>query len=239
MSGVFHPPPPPPTNRPPLVLEEDTLAGWKGGGGGLIFWKTPDTALYSTYESTLWLKQRDRKKWYPRPPLSENSTVNCSIKDSIMHLQESNGKMLLNGGFFIETKNTIGAVAILGNVKVNTNTSTSVLSRGSQRDVVYLCWPVQYSALVWAQMGGGGGLRGLSQRVLHCAHGALINFGDLTPYLTYDSLFHIEMSWRICAFRDQTRISEPPRLYMTIFLKKSVIWRDWDSNPVFFAAIFF
>jgi hypothetical protein len=24
------------------------------GGGGSIFWKTPDTALYSTYVSTLW-----------------------------------------------------------------------------------------------------------------------------------------------------------------------------------------
>ncbi len=31
----------------------DTLA-WLGGGGGSIFWKTPDTALYSTYVSTLW-----------------------------------------------------------------------------------------------------------------------------------------------------------------------------------------
>ncbi len=38
---------------PPLVRGEDTLAGWKGGGGS-IFWKTPDTALYSTYVSTLW-----------------------------------------------------------------------------------------------------------------------------------------------------------------------------------------
>jgi hypothetical protein len=29
---------------------EDTLAGWRGGGvgGGSIFWKTQDTALYST-----------------------------------------------------------------------------------------------------------------------------------------------------------------------------------------------
>ncbi len=28
--------------------------GEGGGGGGSIFWKTPDTALYSTYVSTLW-----------------------------------------------------------------------------------------------------------------------------------------------------------------------------------------
>jgi hypothetical protein len=39
---------------PPLVRGEDKLAGWRGGGGS-IFWKTPDTALYSTYVSTLWL----------------------------------------------------------------------------------------------------------------------------------------------------------------------------------------
>jgi len=38
---------------PPLVRVEDTLAKWKGVGGS-IFWKTPDTALYSTYVSTLW-----------------------------------------------------------------------------------------------------------------------------------------------------------------------------------------
>jgi hypothetical protein len=30
-----------------------TLAGG-AGGGGTIFWKTPGTALYSTYVSTLW-----------------------------------------------------------------------------------------------------------------------------------------------------------------------------------------
>jgi hypothetical protein len=58
MPGVFqnienidHPPPSTPGE--PLVRGEDTLAGWKGGGGGSIFWKTPDTALYSTYVSTL------------------------------------------------------------------------------------------------------------------------------------------------------------------------------------------
>ncbi len=39
---------------PPLVRGEDTLARRRGGGGS-IFWKTSDTALYSTYVSTLWL----------------------------------------------------------------------------------------------------------------------------------------------------------------------------------------
>jgi hypothetical protein len=62
MSGVFQNMDPPPPHRPasvyppPLVLGVDTLAGWRGGGGGsiFIFWKTPDTALYSTYVSALW-----------------------------------------------------------------------------------------------------------------------------------------------------------------------------------------
>jgi len=61
MCGVFQNIDPPLPHRPasvctplPLVRREDKLAGWKGGGGS-IFWKTPDTALYSTYVSTLCL----------------------------------------------------------------------------------------------------------------------------------------------------------------------------------------
>ncbi len=34
---------------------EDTLAGWRGGWGSIVR-KTPDTALYSIYVSTLWIK---------------------------------------------------------------------------------------------------------------------------------------------------------------------------------------
>jgi hypothetical protein len=55
MSGVFQnivSLPPHRRECVPLVLGEDTLAGWRGGGS--IFWKTPDTALYSTYVSPLW-----------------------------------------------------------------------------------------------------------------------------------------------------------------------------------------
>jgi hypothetical protein len=59
MFGVFQNIDPPSPHRPasvyppPLVRGEDTLAGWRGDGGS-IFWKTPGTALYSTYVSTLW-----------------------------------------------------------------------------------------------------------------------------------------------------------------------------------------
>jgi hypothetical protein len=60
MSGVFHNIDPPPPHRqaivypppPPLLRGEDTLAGWIGGGGSTVR-KTPDTTLYSIYESTL------------------------------------------------------------------------------------------------------------------------------------------------------------------------------------------
>ncbi len=37
-----------------MVREEDTLTGWRGSGGSIV-WKTPDTALYSIYVSTLCL----------------------------------------------------------------------------------------------------------------------------------------------------------------------------------------
>jgi hypothetical protein len=33
---------------------------------------------------------------------------------------------------------------------------------------------------------GGGGRCGISANEYSCAHGAQINFGDLTPYLTYN-----------------------------------------------------
>jgi hypothetical protein len=40
------------------------------------------------------------------------------------------------------------------------------------------------SDLVYAQLRGEGGC-GVSASEYSCAHGAQINFGDLTPYLTY------------------------------------------------------
>jgi hypothetical protein len=39
---------------------------------------------------------------------------------------------------------------------------------------------------IWAQtQEGGGGCCGVSANEYSCTHGAQINFGDLTPYLTY------------------------------------------------------
>ncbi len=55
--------------------------------------------------------------------------------------------------------------------------------RGSQRDVVYLGWPIAPSYMS-PNAGGGGELRGLRQWEQLCTWSPK-NFGDLTPYLTY------------------------------------------------------
>ncbi len=71
--------------------------------------------------------------------------------------------------------------------------------RGLQRDVVSICWPIapSYTSPNVVQMredGGGGGWVAGSQPMSAAAHitwhGALINFGDLPPYLTY--------AWQTC-----------------------------------------
>jgi hypothetical protein len=43
-----------------------------------------------------------------------------------------------------------------------------------------------YEIKCWGRGGGGGGC-GISVNEYSSAHGAQINFGDITPYLTYDS----------------------------------------------------
>jgi hypothetical protein len=66
----------------------------------------------------------------------------------------------------------------------------SVSCRGLQGDVVYLVWPIA-PLVLWAQMRGEGAVAG-SQPIgtaVHITwHGAQINFGDPTPYLTYGQL---------------------------------------------------
>jgi hypothetical protein len=76
MAGVFQNIDPHPPHRPasvyppPLVRGEDTLTGWREGGGGLIFWKTSDTAPYSTYVSTLWWAALIACEFHNLPPPS-------------------------------------------------------------------------------------------------------------------------------------------------------------------------
>ncbi len=61
----------------------------------------------------------------------------------------------------------------------------SSTGKGLQRDVFYLGWPMAPSYMS-PNAGGRGELRGLNQWVqLYMYIGAPINFGYLTPYLTY------------------------------------------------------
>jgi hypothetical protein len=56
MSGVFQNIDPPPPSQPASVYGAGgghTRWVERGGGGGSIFWKTPGTALHSTYVSTV------------------------------------------------------------------------------------------------------------------------------------------------------------------------------------------
>jgi hypothetical protein len=59
----------------------------------------------------------------------------------------------------------------------------SILTRGHKKMSSIL---VTNSALVQYMNAGGGGGSGVSANEYSCAPGALINFGNLTPYLTYD-----------------------------------------------------
>ncbi len=62
-------------------------------------------------------------------------------------------------------------------------------TRGLQRDVVYLCWPIAPSYYE-SKCGGREGVAGsqpMSTAVHITWHGAQINSGDLPPYLTYGS----------------------------------------------------
>ncbi len=62
--------------------------------------------------------------------------------------------------------------------------NSSFTGRGSQRDVVYLGWPMAPS-YTSPNAGNGGWGGAVSANEYSCAHGAQKNFGDLTPYLTY------------------------------------------------------
>jgi hypothetical protein len=80
MSGVFRNTDPPPHRPasvypPPLVRGEDTLTGWRGGGGS-IFRKTPGTALYSIYVSTLCPYVNDKRQKTLYDKLTNSALIN-------------------------------------------------------------------------------------------------------------------------------------------------------------------
>ncbi len=69
--------------------------------------------------------------------------------------------------------------------------------RGLPRDVVYLGWPIATSYM--SPNAGGGGGCGVSANEDSFTQGAQINFGDLTPYLTYGRV--VRESERQCLSR--------------------------------------
>jgi hypothetical protein len=65
-------------------------------------------------------------------------------------------------------------------------------TRGLQRDVVYLCWPIAPSYMSPNAGGWGGEMRGLSQWVKQCTSR---DIGDLPPYLTYGTNLGLLRLW--------------------------------------------
>ncbi len=92
---------------------------------------------------------------------------------------------------------------------------------GLQRDVVHLGWPIAPSYM--SPKAGGGGSCGVSANEYSCTvyTGAPLNFGDLTPYLTYD------FSWL-------HEISHQKTLFLTIGtfgrLKVSSLWNTGQAE---------
>ncbi len=58
--------------------------------------------------------------------------------------------------------------------------------RELKRDVVYLGWPIKPS---YMSPKGGEGSCGVSANEYSCTFGAQINFGDLTPYLSFGYMY--------------------------------------------------
>ncbi len=67
--------------------------------------------------------------------------------------------------------------------------SKSIFSIVADQGVTRRCrlpWPTNSALVSMSQNGGRWGSCGVSANEYSCAHGAQINFGDLTPYLTND-----------------------------------------------------
>ncbi len=86
----------------------------------------------------------------------------------------------------VQRRSALCSSSILFGCLCETSVEVKGRSRGSQRDVVYLGWPIAFSYTVWAQKRGWGwGIGVEGSQPIRCAHGAQINFEDLNPYLTY------------------------------------------------------
>ncbi len=94
--------------------------------------------------------------------------------------------------------------------------SKSFTARGLQRDVVHLGkilgWPI--APLYMSPNAGGGGC-GVSANDYSCALGAQINFGDLTPYLTYVIAIGSETATYPCAYTNPLQLKRRCASYRT------------------------
>ncbi len=109
------------------------------------------------------------------PTLAESkeiSPVDASFLISVVGICNTLGRILSGNRLRIESENKN---YIWTTRQVNSQT---VSSRGLQRDVVYPGRPIAPLYMSLNSGGGEGDLGGLSQTMQ-------INFGDLTPYLTY------------------------------------------------------
>ncbi len=103
-----------------------------------------------------------------------------------------------------------------------------------------LSWlPIEPSYMI-PNAGGGRGLRG-SANEYSCAHGAQINFGDLTPYLTYGRMCELEYTWCLTHFISKIPVlttqsspltkkhRTPYRIFETVNWKYLSLWlvRYW------------
>ncbi len=110
--------------------------------------------------------------------------LKCSCDTVLLHVNRDRGQCLSRICASEQSAEVRFYVLLIIPFKQNSR-SLETLSQGSQRDVVYLGWPIapSYMSPNAAVRGGGFRFRGL--RKCSCAHGAEINFGDLTPYLSY------------------------------------------------------
>ncbi len=133
----------------------------------------------------------------------------------------------------MSNKSSVGVGFKICYVTLSFDMLTNVLPRGSQRNVVYLGWPIAPSYMS-PNAGGRGGRRfaGSQPMSTACEHGAQINLEYLTTYLSYSQWFKVKIHWpNTCdylLFSQWFKVKTFGRTPVNIccsFLQKSSIWQ--------------
>jgi hypothetical protein len=74
-------------------------------------------------------------------------------------------------------------------------------------------------------MRGKGGSCGVSANEYSCAHGAQINFEDLTPYLTYEHMYIFTVEWSVSKNSKQEWLSAAFRFLRFITIVAGIFLR--------------